>query len=177
VDLGLLGEYGRGAVDYTAELLLSGEIVPWGLALGIGGIAAYGIFRVTKSFIATGHRNELAGWGSEISIRAKGEQRMPSIYEKKVLEDAITNGIEEMVFSGKLSRRRARHWYSKIGIEMGLTGLRILPRLVKKLHPYKVEKLKTEIKTALADPVLKIKVPFPLEKKEERKKKFSIVRA
>lgn len=177
MDYELLEELGRGAVDYAAELLFSSEIVPYGLALGIGGIAAYGIFRVTRAFIATGHRNELTGWGSEINTRVKGEERMPTVNEQKILEDAITHGIEEMVFAGKLSRRRARHWYSKIGKTLELKGLMFVPMLVKKLHPFKVEALKDKIKVALADPVLKTKVPFPIETKEAKRKKLSIVRA
>lgn len=80
--------------------------------------------------------------------------------EKTVLSDAIVAGIEEEVFTGRLSRRRARFWYNWFGRELGLSDL-MLRKEGKKLHPERARRLKGAINMRLLTDYTPVPLPGP----------------
>ncbi len=68
--------------------------------------------------------------------------------ERVVLSDAITAGIEEEVFTGRMSRKRARFWYQWFSQELGLTDL-IVNKGNQKLHRERARRLKGAISMRL----------------------------
>lgn len=79
-----------------------------------------------------------------------GQKRL-SVQQREVIEDALTFAIEEAVYKGKMSRKSARFWYDRLAIDYQLHGLKPVRRFTKKLHVFKAEKLKEEIKARLAN--------------------------
>lgn len=113
-------------------------------------------------------------------LRTPGKDNMGrkqlSKAERILLEDAVTEALEDAVYNGTISRKRARYWYSKFSDDYGLFGL--IPRKRKKVSNGKAAFLKEQIKTRLGNGLFKpVNIPGPLPWEDQRPSSKSKMRA
>jgi len=107
--------------------------------------------------------------GVLVGLRGKKRRgKMPrfSAEQAKIVEDAITEGIECAYLMGTMSSNRRKYWYRKIAKATGLSGLVPYTRIYKMLHPYKAALLKAAIQKRLADGIHRPVTLPPFEQKE-----------
>lgn len=92
----------------------------------------------------------------------KGKQRMPTHWQKMMVEDAIQDGLDEAFFKGKISGRTRKHYLSEIGRKAELPGL-LVPKKVRKLHPYRIKAIKDAIQDRMKNLYSKFKPVFPAD--------------
>ncbi len=79
-----------------------------------------------------------------------GQKKM-SVQQREVLEDALEYAFDEATLNGTMSVKSARYWRNKLATDYGLNGLAFRSKVFKKLHRFKAEKLKEDIKRRLAN--------------------------
>lgn len=93
-------------------------------------------------------------------------------YLKREIGYRICSFMEDLEHEGKITREEKNNWYKRFA-SLGMSDF--LPRSLK-LHPYKAEKLKKEIKDRVVKEEKKPAIPGPkpapvkAEKKEDKPK-------
>lgn len=114
--------------------------------------------------VAAGHRAKLLE-------KLAGEEGNMKVARKRRLEDAIVNAIEDMIYDKTMSDEQATDWYRKFAVLMSLEGLLIpdgktrkqFVREYRKLHAYRLAKLKEKTKAGIAALKEAKVIPFPQE--------------
>lgn len=105
-----------------------------------------------------------------------GKRKQLSKAERILIEDALTEALEDAVFKGTCTRKRARYWYSRFATDYGLFGL--VPRRRKKVANGKASYLKEQIKGRLANGLFKpVSIPGPLPWEDQRPSSKTKMRA
>jgi hypothetical protein len=134
------------------ELREFGLSIVYGYPEIAGGLALFCVVLAWFSLLRTGVKKMVTS----------GQKRM-SVQQREIVEDAITDALEEAVHSGTMSRKSARYWYGTLAQDYGLNGLVIRNKMLKKLHRFKAERLKEEIKARLANGIYKTECKLPVD--------------
>jgi hypothetical protein len=103
--------------------------------------------------------------GRSIHIVVEGHSTMATHSNdvRAVVENYITDALEDAVFDGKLSRKHADYYYHQLGTFADLPGLLKKRKGIfkGKLHPYKAKQLREEIRGRLGNGVYKVRPTLP----------------
>lgn len=113
----------------------------------------------------------------ETEMSEEGRKRLV----KQIIADIFTDGVEDAIHKGTLTRREASDYYEKMGYMLGLTDL--LPRQLqklnykryRKLHPYLVTQLKRAIQQRINSAIYVVKANLPDKGGNKPKSRFASV--
>jgi hypothetical protein len=118
---------------------LASDVTPYVIASVLGGVVllcAVALWRLLRRPLG-----KAEAW--------ERDKRMSKDIEHMVVAEAIIDGLYDKVWDNKISKRRADWYATEIGRRLGIKDL--LPRKRwKKLHSYRVSRLKEAIKSRLS---------------------------
>lgn len=110
-----------------------------------------------------------------LSTPGKGK-RMGTSKRQEIAANIITKAFDDAFERGEITSKARKYWYNRIGKGANIPDLLPLKRLGYKLHPYRINQKKEEIKRRVKDllqtngkekkPFYKTKAPIPEPAKE-----------
>lgn len=95
-----------------------------------------------------------------VSRMAQGQKRMSKL-QREAFEDALLDALDAAVVKGGMSKKSVKYWSARFAQDYGFSGLVFRGRVIKKLHQFKADLLKSKIKLRLANGEYKNQCPLP----------------
>jgi len=132
------------------DMLLSNPVTPHVLAVVL-------VFVCIYLMVVGVHAMRVKG-----KTKSKGKHRMPNVFQRMLIEDAVQDALDDAVLAKKISARQRKYWMQEIGSKAGLPGL-TRPKIVRKLHPARIERVKGAIMSRLYEGAhaIQAKIPGP----------------